>query len=507
MVARAERQILIDCDRAAPARSAAVPSGSDDGCARSAGAGRWHPPRLRIGRRAREVVLAFIQMGALAGPLVAHEYSGSGEANALIDAGPSIIHAGTLLAVPGEAPEREKSLVVAAGRIVAIVDGFVSPAATDYPGATVIDLSERFVLPGLIDSHVHMTSTPGPSFQLDRVVQSDAHRAVWGAANARDTLLAGFTTVRDTAGFRGDSFDSVFALRDGIRAGKIPGPRMLVAGQGVGSLASQGDFLGYRSEIMDLFEGRAMCSGPYECRDAVRRQIKRGADFIKMVPTGWATGAAGGGDQQHMFADEMRAVVQTAHLFGRKVTAHATGLDGVKAALRAGADSIEHGRVLDEEAIGLFRETGAYLVPTLLVTTTFTDRESGRVPGSARNVSRDEAPSLDSIAATWFASVRTAHESGVKIAFGTDSAITPHGHNAREFALLVQRAAMSPMEAIVTATVNAADHLGLEREIGRLKPGMAADVIAVASSPLDDVTELERVVFVMRSGVVHSNRP
>ena len=445
---------------------------------------------------------------AVADAAVAHDAGAGPDAVPATGRGASVIHAGTLLSQPGSPPHGGQSIVVADGRIVSVADGFISPAAAGYPDAATIDLTDRFVLPGLIDSHVHMTSTPSASFQLDRVVQSDAHRAIWGAANARATLLAGFTTVRDTAGYRGDSFDSVFALRDGIRAGKIPGPRLLVAGQGVGSLASQGDFLGYRSEVMDLFRSRAMCSGPYACRDAVRYLIKRGADFIKMVPTGWATGvgAGGGGDQQHMFADEMRAVVETAHKFGRKVTAHATGLDGVKAALRAGADAIEHGRVLDQEAIALFNETGAYLVPTLLVTTRFTDHGPGRVPGSARNVSRDEAPPLGAVAQAWFASTRMAYEGGVRIAFGTDSAITPHGQNAREFALLVNQVGMSPMEAIVSATVNAADHLGLADEIGQLKPGMAADIIAVASNPLDDVTELERVVFVMRSGVVHKNR-
>lgn len=418
---------------------------------------------------------------------------------------PSVIHAGTLLAVPGEPSEARKSVVIASGRIVKIADGFISPAVAGYPDAAVIDLTDRFVLPGLIDSHTHVTSTPSASFQLDRVVHSDAHRAIWGAANARDTLLAGFTTVRDTAGYRGNSFDSVFALRDGIKAGKVPGPRLLVAGQGVGSLASQGDFLGYRSEVMDLFESRAMCSGPYACRDAVRYLVKRGADFIKMVPTGWATGGERGGDQEHMFADEMRAVVETAHKFGRKVTAHATGLEGVKSALRAGADSIEHGRVLDEEAIALFKETGAYLVPTLLVTVRFTDHASGRVPGSARNVSRGSAPPLSAVAEAWFNATRMAYEGGVKIAFGTDSAITPHGQNAREFALLVDKVGMSPMEAIMTATVNAADHVGLAGEIGKIEPGLAADVIAVAQNPLDDITALESVVFVMRSGVVYRN--
>jgi len=419
-----------------------------------------------------------------------------------------VIHAGELMAAPASGKTvRSATVLVVGDRVSKVVAGYQSAEALGVPGAEVVDLRSAFVLPGLIDAHVHLTSTPSATFQLDRVVYSDAHRAVWGAANARQTLLAGFTTVRDTAGYRGDSFDSVFALRDGIAAGKIPGPRMLVAGQGVGSLASQGDFLGYRQEVMDLFESRSMCSGPHDCRDAVRYLVKRGADFIKLVPTGWATGASGEGDQLHMFQDELDAVVQTAHKFGRKVTAHATGLEGIKAALRAGVDSIEHGRVLDDEAIALFLDRDVYLVPTLMVTKSFTRHRDGRVPGSARNVTGDQAPPLSQVAEQWFASSRAAYEAGVKFAFGTDSAISPHGNNAEEFELLVDKMGMTPAEAIATATENGADHVGLAGVIGRIEPGMMADIIAVAESPLEDVSVLENVIFVMKSGVIYKQQP
>lgn len=415
-----------------------------------------------------------------------------------------VIHVGELLAKPSSGKsEKVVTMLVVGDKIVEIVNGHQSPESLGARGAEIVDLTNAFVLPGLIDAHVHMTSTPSKSFQLDRVVYSDAHRAIWGAGNAYQTLMAGFTTVRDTAGYRGDSFDSVFALRDGIAAGVVPGPRMLVSGQGVGSLASQGDFLGYRHEVTDLFESRSMCSGPYDCRDSVRYLVKRGADFIKLVPTGWATGASEQGDQLHMFPDEMDAVVQTAHKFGRKVTAHATGLDGIKAALRAGVDSIEHGRVLDEEAIELLLERDAYLVPTLLVTKSFVRHRDGRVPGSARNVSGDQGPPLNDVARQWFESSRTAYEAGVKFAFGTDSAISPHGRNAEEFVLLVEQLGMTPSEAIATATENGADHVGLGDIIGRLEVGMQADIIAVANDPLNDVSELENVIFVMKSGVVY----
>lgn len=423
----------------------------------------------------------------------------------------TIVHAGRLLAVPGKPPLDRQSVLIRGGRIVALRDGFLAPQEAGMPQATVIDLSQHFVLPGLIDAHVHITSTPSRTFLLDRVTQSDAHRAIWGVENARATLMAGFTTIRNAAAFRGDSFDADFALRDGINQGKVIGPRILTAGQGIGSTASQGDFLGYRYEVMDLFAPRSTCSGPYQCREAVRYQIKRGADFIKMVATGWATAPTPGGDQQHMFPDEMQAVVETARLFGRKVTAHATGLDGIKAALRAGVNSIEHGMVLDDEAIKLFKSSGAYLVPTLLVTKRFiaeasagkTGEEGGRVPGAGNPSAGRAVTSLAEVAERMYESHRRAFQQGVKFAFGTDSAITPHGDNAQEFAMLVERVGMTPMQAIMTATVNGADHIGLEDEVGTLEVGKMADIIAVAGDPLRDVSELERVRFVMRSGVVH----
>jgi len=472
---------------------------------------RW----LATGKPGIRVALGAAACAAVA--FISPEVAWTDEAPAcepVVSAGQSdtkLLHAGKLLTVPGRKPQETQTIVVRGGEIVEVIAGYRCPQDLGLEAAAVFDLSRRFVLPGLIDSHVHITSTPSPTFLLDRVTMSDAHRAIWGAANARDTLLAGFTTVRNLAAFRGDSFDADFALRDGIEAGKVPGPRILAAGQGIGSTASQGDFLGYRYEVMDLFAPRSTCSGAAACREAVRYQVKRGADFIKMVATGWATGPAQAGDQQHMFPDEMEAVVATARLFGRKVTAHATGVEGVKAALRAGVDSIEHGMVLDDEAIALFRESGAYLVPTLLVTERFIAQEEGamaaeeggRVPGSARPAEAGEAQSLRAVAERMYDSHRRAHRAGVRFAFGTDSAITPHGDNAREFAMLVERVGMTPMEAIVTATVNAADHIGLSDTLGTLEPGKAADLIAVDGDPLRDVTELERVSFVMRAGRVY----
>ena len=411
---------------------------------------------------------------------------------------PMIIHAGELLAVPGKSPAKEMSIIIVEGSIMAVRKGFVTPADAGIVDAKVVDLHGSFVLPGLIDSHVHITTTAGKGYVLRKVTMSDADRAIWGAYNAKVTLDLGFTTVRDTAAFRGNSFEAIFALRDGIRMGKVPGPRILAAGQGIGATGTHADFNGFRHEILDLFKSRAMCSGPYQCREAVRYQVKRGADFIKMASTGGFSRESRGGYGLLSFDDEIEAIVDTAHRMGRKVTAHARSAEGINAALRAGVDSIEHGEGLDDESIRLFKKTGAYLVQTLMLTEGFNlgiERDPYR-PAELK-------ARLEQGGARLKVAARKAYAAGVKIAFGTDSAsILLHGNNAGEFRLLID-IGMTPMEAIVAATVNAADNLGLADVIGTIEKGKAADIIAVVQSPLEDVTRLEQVHFVMRNGVVY----
>jgi len=413
---------------------------------------------------------------------------------------PVVIHAGRLLAIPGEAPSSGSSIVVIEGVISAILPGFLAPEEAGVPGAGVVDLRDSFVLPGLIDCHVHITTTAGKGYVLRRVTMSDADRAIWGAYNARVTLEQGFTTVRDTAAFRGDSFEAIFALRDGIRVGKVPGPRILAAGQGIGATGTHADFNGFRHEILELFRSRAMCSGPFECREAVRYQVKRGADFIKMASTGGFSVRSQGRTTVLMFDDELEAIVDTAHRMGRKVTAHATSAAGINAALRAGVDSIEHGQGLDEESIRLFKETGAYLVPTLLLAEGFDlgvehdPYRSGDLEARVRKLGKGLKDAA-----------KRAHRAGVKIAFGTDSAsIVLHGNNAGEFSLLTE-IGMTPMEAIRAATVNAADNLGISEVAGSVEVGKAADIVAVSASPLQDIEALRQVHFVMRNGVVYKN--
>lgn len=400
----------------------------------------------------------------------------------------TFVHAGRLLADPANGSVlRDKTLVIRDGRVVEIRDGFVGEGR-------VVDLSQAFVLPGLIDSHVHLTGEQSPTSRLDRVTRSSADSAMVGARNARRTLHAGFTTVADL----GAPNEAIFALRDAVARGDVPGPRIIASGAGVSVHGGHGDANGYRDDILHLLSPESVCSGPEDCMRAVRLQVRAGADVIKITATGGVLSNTAAGLGQQFSDDELAAIVGAAHRMGRRITAHAHGTDGVNAFLRAGGDSIEHGTFLDDESIRLFRQNGAYLVPTLLAGDFVARVASGPsnffTPAQTAKALEAGPRMLDM--------ARRAHSGGVRIAFGTDSGVSAHGDNAQEFALLV-RAGMSPLDAVRAATVVAAAHLGLEGEAGRLAPGMPADLIAVSGDPLADVTELERVRFVMRNGVVH----
>lgn len=401
------------------------------------------------------------------------------------------LHCGALLAVPGKPPRGACTLLVRSGRVEGVREGLVRLEELEA-GTELIDLSRACVLPGLIDCHVHITHEYSARARLDAVELSDADRAVHGAAYARRTLLAGFTTVRDL----GSEGDAVFALRDGIKKGLIPGPRILAAGEALTPTGGHADGThGYREDLFHLPGAmQGVGDGVAGCRQAVRAQVKRGADVIKLTATGGVLSATAAGTGAQFFPDELEAIVATARLLGRKVAAHAHGADGIKAALRAGVDSIEHGTFLDEETIELFKQRGAYLVPTLLAGKAVTEwaERPGFFPEPVVAKARAVGPTLQGA----FARARKA---GVKVAFGTDCGVSPHGENARELALMVE-GGMTPEEALVAATVDAAALCGLSGEIGTLEPGKAADLIAVEGDPLADVRALERVRFVMRAG-------
>jgi imidazolonepropionase-like amidohydrolase len=399
----------------------------------------------------------------------------------------TFIQAGRLLADPDNGRvETAKTIVVEDGRIVAVRDGYPEAPA----GAQVIDLRDRFVLPGLIDSHVHILAEAGPENRLDLVAKSASDLAIDGAMFARRTLLAGFTTVVDL----GDANEPLFALRDGIAAGKIDGPRILASGTPIGAHGGHTAISHYRTDVMRLLEDPTLCTGADECARKTRQQINAGADIIKIMATGGVFDGGATGIEQQLTDDEMRAIVVAAHQMGRQVTAHAHGSKGIAAAVRAGVDSIEHGTFLDAESIRLMKAQGVWLVPTLMA-----GEEALRQLNAPETYLSPEmkakvvalAPRIRDLASR-------VHAAGIKVAFGTDSCITPHGRNAREFELMVA-GGFTPLEAIRAATTHAAAHLRLA-DSGRIATGQRADLIAVAQDPLRDVGALGHVSFVMANG-------
>ena len=403
----------------------------------------------------------------------------------------TFVEAGRLLADPSNGVvQRDKTLVIRGNQVVEVRDGFVGDASQ----GKVVDLRQAFVLPGLIDSHVHLTSQQNPNARLEEVTLSDADQAMVGARYARRTLMAGFTTVADL----GASNQAIFALRNAVRNGDVPGPRIIAAGSSVSIHGGHGDINGYREDVMHLLSSESICSGPEDCMRAVRTQVRAGADIIKITATGGVLSNTAAGLNQQFSDDELAAIVGSAHRMGRQVTAHAHGVDGINAFLRAGGDSIEHGTYLDDQSIRLFKSNGAWLIPTLLAGDFVARIASGPdnffTPAQTAKALEAGPKMLDM--------ARRAHAGGVRIAFGTDSGVSAHGDNAQEFALLV-RAGLSPLEAIQAATVGAAEHLRIANEAGKIAVGMPADIVAVSGDPLTDVTELERMKFVMKSGVVY----
>ncbi len=401
----------------------------------------------------------------------------------------TIVHAGTLLAVPGEAPKTRQTITIEGNRITAIDDGFIDPASMTGE-LTFIDLADKFVLPGLMDMHVHLLSELGPDSRTEALQVTTSMQALKGALHAKRTLHAGFTTVRDLGG----KPEAIYALRDAIDQGIVPGPRVLAAGSSIAATGGHGDVDGVKAELLTLWTPDTICDGPYDCRHATRYAIKYGADWIKITATGGVLSDTATGTDQQMTGDELREIMETAHSLGVKVAAHAHGTNGINAALRAGVDSIDHGTFLDDESIKLFKRTGAYLVPTLL--------PGHKVPATMEgNPFFTEAikAKARSASAGSKASFRKAYEGGVRIAFGTDSGVTKHGANAEEFAVMVA-AGMSEMDAIQSATVAAAQLIEMSDELGTIEPGKLADMIAVDSSPLDDISVLENVSAVIKDG-------
>jgi imidazolonepropionase-like amidohydrolase len=403
-----------------------------------------------------------------------------------------VIHAGTLIDGTGGAPRRQVSILIHDDRIRAIQSGFVTPA-----GAEVIDLSQKTVLPGLIDTHVHIMATwhGGDPIRL-AVTTSDYDTLIDGVNDARATLLAGFTAIRDV----GDSTTAVVALKKAVAAGTIPGPRMWVSGAALGPTGGHGDpangllpefgeIPGWRQNLID---------SPEEARTTVRRMWRAGVDLIKIMPSGGVMSIGDDPKLQLMEDDEIKAVIETAHSLGMKVAAHAHGKQAIDHTIALGVDSIEHGSYADAESYKLFKQHGTYLVPTMLVG----QRVYERAKTHPEQLNPSTAAKALVIGPLLQKNLHDAHAAGVKIAFGTDTfGLSAHGENAQEFAIEVA-AGMTPMEAILTATRNAADLIGASADIGSVQPGRYADIIAVTDDPLQEVRALERVDFVMKGGTV-----
>ncbi len=401
------------------------------------------------------------------------------------------IHTGALLDRPGQAPRGASTIAVRGGVIVGVYDGHVMPLGE----APVIDLKDKTVLPGLIDSHVHLGSDrAGQEGLLAGFTESKELGAFEAQWNARKTLLAGFTTVRNL----GDD-GATLALREAIARGWTDGPRIVDAGRSISTTSGHMDRrLGVVEDLHPAISTENLCDGADACRKAVRNQVARGADVIKIATTGGVNSRIGAGLGKQMFDDEARAIVETARLYGKKVAVHAHGADGITLALKMGADSVEHGTLMDDEAVALFKKTGAYYVPTLSTVNGYLERiakDPNAYPPAVR-------AKIDWRIGITGKALEKAVPAGVKIAFGTDAGVSKHGRNADEFELLVKHG-MTPMQAIVAATTNAADLLGLSKEVGSIEPGKSADIIAVSGDPLKDVRVLKSVGFVMRAGVVH----
>jgi imidazolonepropionase-like amidohydrolase len=403
----------------------------------------------------------------------------------------TVIHAGKLLDKPGNPPRGPSTLIIRNGKIAELLSGHQPGPA----GATLIDLKDKFVLPGLIDSHVHLDSDAGGNAALiEAVTDSPARAAYRAAGNAKKTLMAGFTTVRNL----GDGTGATLALRDAVAAGELPGPRIIDAGRSISTTSGHMDAtLSVSEDLHDSIGQENLCDGVESCRQAIRKQVRRGVDVIKIATTGGVNSRIGAGLGRQLFDDEVKALVDTAHLYGKKVAVHAHGDDGVNIALAAGADSIEHGTMMTDESIKLFKAAGAYYVPTLSTVNGYLER----LAANPNAYPPDVLAKVQWRIGVTGKSLAKAYPAGVKIAFGTDAGVSKHGLNADEFELMVKHG-MPASAAIQAATMNAATLLGVEKEVGSLEPGKAADLIAVAGDPIADITILKSVRFVMKDGRV-----
>jgi imidazolonepropionase-like amidohydrolase len=401
------------------------------------------------------------------------------------------INCGKLLDVQAQKLLGPHTITVTGNKISAVTKTASAVIATGLT-AKSIDLSDQTCLPGLIDMHVHLTSQSSPKSFLERFTLNTADYAYRAAKYAEVTLMAGFTTVRNL----GDDGTVTASLRNAIAQGMAVGPRIYSAGKSLATTGGHADpSNGYRADLMgDPHAKDGVINGPADAMKAVRQRYKEGADLIKITATGGVLSTAKSGQNPQFQDAELEAIVATAKDYGFKVAAHAHGAEGMKRAIRAGIDSIEHGTLMDDEARSLMKKHGTYLVPTILAGEFVAQK--AKIDGYFPEIIRPKALAIGPQLKSNF---KKAYEVGVKIAFGTDSGVSYHGENAQEFKLMVD-AGMPAMEAIRSATVHAADLLGETDQLGSISVGKLADIIAVKGNPLEDVTLLENVSFVMQDG-------
>ncbi|MBK6413761.1 amidohydrolase family protein [Sphingopyxis sp.] len=398
----------------------------------------------------------------------------------------TVIYAGRIITDADKPAQGPSTIIITDDRITSITAGRSSAPAD----AEVVDLGDKTLLPGLIDLHVHLTGDPGGDYRSE-AVDPDEWGVVVGVKNAAITLRAGFTTVREA----GSAQYSAFSLRRGTANGFIEGPRIIAAGPALAIIGGHGDVTGFREDVHAVLDQGYTCTGALECAEKVRKASRAGADIIKITATGGVLSQQGRGLEGHFTSLELQSIADTAHSLGLKVMAHAHGARGIEAAAAAGIDTIDHGTFADDAALKVMKAKGTYLVPTLMAFEGIRERLGKGI--YTATVEEKVRMTLGSVGKA----VTRAKALGVPVAFGTDAGVFEHGRNGGEFALLV-KAGLTPREALASATTVAAKALSMESEIGRLAPGMSADMIAVSGDPLADVTVLEKVEWVMVRGRV-----
>ena len=404
----------------------------------------------------------------------------------------TLIHAGKVFTGTSNSLQENVTIVVEDNKIKAVKKGF----AEAQEGDTVIDLRSSTVMPGLMDMHVHLSSQHGgPQTYLERFSLNEADYALRAANYAKITLDSGFTTVRNL----GDGYNETVALRNAISKGYATGPRIYTVAKSIATTGGHADPSNGLSHLLrpDVGPKQGVVNGEAEAREAVRTRYQDGADLIKITATGGVLSVAKSGQNPQFMTDELEAIVETAKDYGMTVAVHAHGKEGMKRAIEAGVDSIEHGTYMDDEIRTLMKKHGTYYVPTILAGKFVADK--AKIDGFFPELVRPKAAAIGPLIQNTF---EQAHKAGVKIAFGTDSGVSAHGDNAQEFSLMVE-AGMKPADALLSATVNSANLLGISDILGTLEEGKLADIVAVQGNPLDDISLMESVSFVMKDGVVY----